>query len=395
MEIIMTEKKHTEIDLQGECALGFESVRDALAESFVSRDEIGSAICVYFEGKKVVDLWGGYVDGAQNHPWKANTLCLMYSVAKSICSLSVHMLADRGQIDLEAPIAEYWPEFAQAGKEEIKVRHFLSHWCGVWANDRAIAGDIYDPEAMEKVIAMQSPAWPIETQGAYNTVNIGFIANEIVRRVTDKSIQNFIADEITKPLGVDYYLGVPENALDRCAEIIANPADQVRAAGRDPDSPVVAAWKAFPKNFGPTEQNSYRFRTAGVPSFGGFGEARAMAKIYAVLAEGGELDGVRLLSSNGIRRAIETQWSDMHEGLFDRPLSMSMGFMKNPPDGKPLFTSFADSFGHMGSGGARAFAVPSKRLSGCFVSNYQSEGRGIGERTEAFVKAVEESVALP
>ena len=183
--------------------------------------------------------------------------------------------------------------------------------------------------------------------------------------------------------------------MDRCAEIIANPADQVRAAGRDPDSPVVAAWKAFPKNFGPTEQNSYRFRTAGVPSFGGFGEARAMAKIYAVLAEGGELDGVRLLSSNGIRRAIETQWSDMHEGLFDRPLSMSMGFMKNPPDGKPLFTSFADSFGHMGSGGARAFAVPSKRLSGCFVSNYQSEGRGIGERTEAFVKAVEESVALP
>ncbi|MAQ55414.1 MAG: EstA family serine hydrolase, partial [Rhodospirillales bacterium] len=296
----MTEKKHTEIDLQGECALGFESVRDALAESFVSRDEIGSAICVYFEGKKVVDLWGGYVDGAQNHPWRANTLCLMYSVAKSICSLSVHMLADRGQIDLEAPIAEYWPEFAQAGKEGIKVRHFLSHWCGVWANDRAIAGDIYDPEAMEKVIAMQSPAWPIETQGAYNTVNIGFIANEIVRRVTDKSIQNFIADEITKPLGVDYYLGVPENALDRCAEIIANPADQVRAAGRDPDSPVVAAWKAFPKNFGPTEQNSYRFRTAGVPSFGGFGEARAMAKIYAVLAEGGELDGVRLLSSNGI-----------------------------------------------------------------------------------------------
>ena len=111
---------------------------------------------------------------------------------------------------------------------------------------------------MEKVIAMQSPAWPIETQGAYNTVNIGFIANEIVRRVTDKSIQNFIADEITKPLGVDYYLGVPENALDRCAEIIANPADQVRAAGRDPDSPVVAAWKAFPENFGPTEQNSYR-----------------------------------------------------------------------------------------------------------------------------------------
>ena len=102
------------------------------------------------------------------------------------------MLADRGQIELEAPIAEYWPEFAQAGKEEIKVRHFLSHWCGVWANDRAIAGDIYDPEAMEKVIAMQSPAWPIETQGAYNTVNIGFIANEIVRRVTDKSIQNFI-----------------------------------------------------------------------------------------------------------------------------------------------------------------------------------------------------------
>ena len=133
----MTDKIHAAIDLQGECALGFELVRDALAENFISRGEIGSAICVYYEGKKVVDLWAGHVDCARNHAWRTDTLCLMYSVAKSICSLSVHMLADRGQIDLEAPIADYWPEFSEAGKEGIKVRHFLSHWCGVWANDRA------------------------------------------------------------------------------------------------------------------------------------------------------------------------------------------------------------------------------------------------------------------
>jgi len=182
-------------------------------------------------------------------------------------------------------------------------------------------------------------------------------------------------------------LGVPESELERCADVVPNPANAVRAAGRDPNSPVASAWRAFPSGFGAAEQNSRRFRLAGVPSFGGLGEARAMARIYAALAEGGELDGVRLLSPDALARATVTQWSDMHEGLFDRPMAMALGFMTNPPDGMKLFGPAADAFGHLGSGGARALAIPSKRLAVCFVSNYQSEHRSIGERTEAIVGA--------
>jgi len=373
--------------LEGDCTDRFAPVRAALAENFATRDEIGSAVCVYHEGTKVVDLWGGHMDAARSRPWQADTMCVMYSVAKSICALSVHVLADEGKVDLEAPVATYWPEFAQAGKDNVKVRHVLSHWCGVWPNDAASPGDIYDWDAMIRVIERQEPAWPVETKGAYNSVNIGYIAGEIVRRVTGERVQDFVQERICRPLGATYYLGVPENELGRCADLVANPAGAVRAAGRDPNSAAARAWRAFPDNFGVDEQNSERFRMAGVPSFGGIGEARGMARIYAALAEGGEIDGVRLLSSEALARATETQWSDMEEGLLHRPLAMAMGFMTSPPDGMKHFGPAADAFGHLGSGGARALAIPSKRLALCFVSNYQSEQRSLGVRTEAIVEA--------
>jgi len=383
----MVGKEIHNIPIEGDCTDKFAPVREALAENFASRDEIGSAVCVYYRGEKVVDIWGGHMDAARSRPWRADTMCMMYSIAKSICALSVHMLAERGQIDLEAPVATYWPEFAQAGKEEIKVRYVLSHWCGVWRNEGAAPGDMYNWEAMVRVIERQEPAWPVEVKGAYNTVNIGFILGEIVRRVTAQRIQDFIQDQICRPLGVEYYVGVPESELHRCADLVANPADAVHAGTRKGKTAVASAWRAFPTNYGTDDQNTPQFRTNGVPSFGGLGEARAMARIYAALAEGGELDGVRLLSPDAIARATKTQWSDMHEGVFDRPMAMALGFMKTPPDGMKLFGSSTDAFGHLGSGGARALAVPSKQLALCFVSNYQSERRSIGVRTEAIVDA--------
>lgn len=383
----VTETLDSDSIVQGECDPRFAAVRAALAENFASRDEIGSAVCVYHEGKKVVDLWGGHLDAARARPWQADSMCLMYSVGKSMCALAVHMLADRGQVDLEAPVATYWPEFAQASKADIKVRHILSHNCGVWGGDAAEHGDMYDWDRMISVIERQQPAWPVETKGAYNTINIGFLTGEVVRRVTGRRIQDFVQEEICRPLGAEYYLGVPESALGRVADLTPNPTAGVRAAARNPDAPMARAQKSFPQPFNTDEQNSTRFRTAGVPAISGIGEARGMARIYAALANGGELDGVRIISKAALDRATVTQWSDMHEGLLDRPMAMAMGFMRNPPDGFPLFGPRADSFGHPGSGGARALAVPSQALAVCFVSNYQSEKRSVGERTEAIVTA--------
>ncbi len=373
--------------VHGHCHPRFADVRAALEANFASRNELGSAVCVYHQGEKVVDLWGGFRDAARTKPWGEDTLCLMYSIGKSITVLAVHMLVDRGLIDLEAPVATYWPQFAQAGKAEIKVRHILSHNCGVWRTDASEPGDVYDWEKMIRVIEVQAPAWPVETKGAYNTINIGFLGGEVVRRVTGQRVQDFVHAEICGPLGARYFFGVPEAMLEQCADIVPNPAGNVRAAANDPDSNMSRATRCFPKPFGTEEQSSRRFRLSGIPAIAGHGEARGMARIYATLAEGGTLDGVRLLSGEAIKRAATRQWSDISEGLLGRPMSMAMGFMRNPPDGFALFGPSDDAFGHSGSGGARAFAVPSQRLAVAFQSNYQSEQRSVGERTEAVVRA--------
>jgi CubicO group peptidase (beta-lactamase class C family) len=379
--------------IEGDCRPRFAGVRAALEANFAERGEIGSAVSVYHEGRPVVDLWGGTMDRARQRPWRADTLCIMYSIAKSVSALSLHMLADEGGIDLEAPVAKYWPEFAQNGKAHIRVRDVVSHCDGVWGSDAAEPGDVYHWDRMIRAIEQQEPAWPVGAKGAYDTVNIGFKAGEIVRRVTGQRVQDFVQDRICRPLGAAYYLGVPDDKFDLCAHLHPNPADMGRAAAPDPAAPFVRARRSFPVPFDTGEQSSVRFRKSGIPSFAGFGEARGMARIYAALCEGGALDGVRIISKPALVRAVAQQWSDMSDGMLGRPMAMGLGFMRNPPDGTPVFGPWPDAFGHSGSGGARVLAVPSRRLAVCFVSNLQSEKLGTGARTEAIVQAACAAVA--
>ena len=365
----MSTTETASVTLHGECAPRFAAVREALAENFTARDEIGSAVCVYKNGVKVVDLWGGHMDTARHIPWQDDTLCIIYSISKSMCALCIHILADRGLIDLEAPVATYWPEFAQNGKAAVKVRHVISHNCGVCFADAAKPDDIFHWNAMIRALEVQEPAWPPETKGAYNTVNIGYLAGELVRRVAGQRIQDFLHENVCKPLGAELYLGVPEDALGRCADLTPNPAGNALAkAGSNPDSPVARAWKpmAIDKN-----QNSTRFRTAGIPSFGGFAE----------------IDGVRLLSPEAIQRATVTQWASEANAMTGLPMAMAMGFWKNMPSFSPLGDS-PDAFGHLGSGGARAFADPGRGLAVGYVTNFQTEGAGTGVRVEAVVDAI-------
>jgi CubicO group peptidase (beta-lactamase class C family) len=381
------------IRIEGECHSRFARVREVIAANFAKHAETGTAICVYHGGEKVVDIWAGHMDAARTRPWQADTLCLMYSIAKSMSALAVHILADEGQVDLEAPVAKYWPEFAQNGKGHLKVRHVLSHNDGLWATDAAQPGDVYDAAKMAWVLEQQAPLWPVETKGAYDTVNIGFKAGEIVRRVTGQRIQDFIHERICRPLGANYFLGVPEEKLSLVADLSPNANAAPRPANVDENSPQARAHRCSPRPFGTEVQNGHQFRTNGVPSFGGFGEARAMARIYAALAEGGAIDGKRIISKSGIERAVVQQWSDMKDGVLGMPMAFGIGFMRNPPSGEPLFGRWSDGFGHLGSGGARALAVPSQRLALCFVSNYQSEMLGKGVRTEAVVKAACDSLS--
>lgn len=380
------------IEIHGECAPKFAAVRDALARNFTEFEEIGTAVAVYHGGEKVVDLWAGYMDTARRVPWREDTLCIMYSLAKSMCATCVHILADRGQIDLEAPVATYWPEFAQAGKEDVKVRHILSHNCGVCFADAAEPGNLYDYERMIKVLEQQAPAWPPGSKGAYNTVNIGYLLGEVVRRVTGIPIQKFLRENVCEPLGADYQIGVREADLDRVAELTPNKVgNAMLKEGGDGQSNLARAWKPMPVPFGTQAQNSREFRQSGIPSFGGFGEARGMARIYAALANGGEIDGTRILSRAAVERATSLQWDEAADGMAGRRMRMSMGYWKNTPKFAPMGPN-PEAFGHLGSGGARAIADPARNLAMCFVSNYQSEGMGVGVRTEAVVDAVFASV---
>jgi CubicO group peptidase (beta-lactamase class C family) len=382
----MTAAESVDLNIQGTCAPAFAAVRAALERNFTDHGEIGSAVCVYHQGKKVVDLWGGHMDAARNKPWREDTMCIFYSIAKSICALSVHMVADRGLVDLDAPVATYWPEFAQNGKQDVLVRHIISHYCGVCFNDAAEPGDIFDYDKMIKVLEAQELAWPPGTKGAYNTVNIGYLAGEVVRRVTGTPIRDFVRENICAPLGADYKIGVDEADLGRVADLSPNPQGFSMGGSAGPDSPLMRAWRAMSKPMDTDVQNTAKFRTAGIPSFGGFGTARAMARIYAALANGGEIDGVRLLSPEALARATTDQWEDEADGTTGQHMRMSMGFWKNPA-GRTLMGPNPEAFGHSGSGGARALADPDRNLALAYVTNLQSEGLGTGVRTEAIVEA--------
>ena len=375
------------IEIHGDCEPGFVAVRDSLARNFSEHDEIGSAVAVYQDGEKVVDIWGGHMDSARSRLWREDTLCIMYSIAKSMCATALHILADRRQVDLDAPVATYWPEFAQNGKDAVLVRHIISHNCGVCFADATVPGDIYDYDRMIAALEVQEPAWPAGSRGAYNTVNIGYLAGEVVRRVTGTPIRDFIHQNICRPLGADYQIGVNADDVARIADLEPNPAGSAMAAqASNGETPLSRAWRPNPNPMNTDTQNSLEFRTAGIPSFGGFGEARAMARIYAMLANGGEIDGTRILSREAVARATETQWTEAADGMTGRAMRYAMGYAKNPPGGTAMGPN-ENAFGHLGSGGARAIADPDRNRALCFVSNLHSEGFGVGARTEAIVDA--------
>lgn len=378
------------IPIAGECASQFSEVRDEFVKNFTERDEIGGAVCVYHNGEKVVDLWGGHTDADRAKEWQEDTITMVYSLAKSLVALSVHMLADRGQIDLEAPVAEYWPEFLKGGEEKrnILVRHILSHWCGLTWNVHGKEGDLYDYDAMIRALELQEPGWPPETLGAYNTVNYGFLNGEVVRRVTGSMAQEFLRTQVYEPLGgVDFHIGMPEEAVARCANVNPPPAvnEQV-AKGTSANSSAAKAWTVVPKPYTPDVINSKKFRMAPIMSFGGHGDARGIAKIYAALANGGELDGVRLLSREALMRAQTQQWEEEADGTYERPFRMAMGFFKNKPGWVPMGPN-PEAFGHHGLGGPIVFADMERNLSFCTVNNYQCAGASVGDRTEALIDA--------
>lgn len=367
-------------DLHGGVDAAFENVREVLAEQFVDDKHIGAAVSVYFGGRKVVDIWGGLADEDTGTPWEADTLALSYSTTKGMTATCLHVLADRGLVDYEEKVATYWPEFGQLGKEQISVYHLLTHQSGLPQVPEGLHGkDLFDWEQVIEGIEKEAPAWEPGTESGYHAITFGFLVGEVVRRVSGKRIGEFLRDEVCRPLGIDdeMFIGAPESVEPRIAKlknrIVLTPElmEQFRAAQDNPD-PLRARTMGMRPGQGMSGEGANFFDTpeghrAEVPSANGIMTARALARLYACLANGGELDGVRLMSEERVKTMSERQ-THRPDRIIRVPIGYAMGFMTGGNEGWPQGPRVT-AFGHAGFGGSIGFCDPEIGMSFGFTTN--------------------------
>ncbi|MCM3749795.1 beta-lactamase family protein [Paenibacillus pasadenensis] len=373
--------------IYGHCSIRFRRLRDVFIANFQERGEVGAALCVYQGGEKAVDLWGGVARPADDAAWQANTLVCMFSVGKSLAVLCTLMLADRGVIGLDAPVARYWPEFARCGKSAITVRMLLGGLSGVLYADAAPDGAGLDWDVMIKAFERQVPAWVPGKGHAYHSMSLGYLLAELVYRADGRTFNRFLADEVTGPLGAEFAFGLNDEQISRCADIISNPANVSLSEMSNPNTPLGRAWRITPQLEGGV--NNAEFRRGFLPSSNGHGTARAVAKIYAALS--GQHIGKRLLSPQMIHLARQQMWNGI-DAMTGNHYRYGLGFFLQGCPLVPLGPNNS-TFGHPGLSGALAFADPLERLSFCYSPNFMAGGAGVGDRCEALVDALYRDIA--
>jgi CubicO group peptidase (beta-lactamase class C family) len=388
--------------INGQVAAGFEPVREAFAANFARHGDIGAAVCVYRDGRPVVDLWGGVADPAGGRPWSRDTLQLVYSATKGATATAAHLLAQRGALDLDAPVAEYWPEFAANGKAEIPVRWLLSHRAGVVALDDPVPlADALAWQPMVAALAAQRPAWTPGTAHGYHGRTFGWLVGEVIRRVSGRTPGRFFAEEIATPLGLDFFIGLPAGERGRVSRMVYKQPDfdladappeaipeefrELVAALLDPNSLYNRAFSVTDP--AEIDFNSPEVQAAEIPASNGIGTARGLARMYAGLI--GEVDGVRLFTPETVAAATKEQ-----AGGADRvilvPTRFGSGYML-PTDVNPM--TGPASFGHPGRGGSLGFADPEHGIAFGYVMNHIIEGAPDDVRATSLVEAVRKSLA--
>jgi CubicO group peptidase (beta-lactamase class C family) len=361
----------------------FDLLAETFARGFSERGEVGAAVCVYLDGRKVADLWGGYRDSGRTLPWEADTLVNMMSVTKSMAALCAHALIEDGTLALEEKVSTYWAQFAQEGKAEITVRQLISHHAALIYADAAPEGGMFDWDAVIAALERQRPEWTPGTLGAYHSATYGYLVAELIRRACGRDLPEILRERFTQPLGIDFFVGMTPEQEARTAQIITNPLSASLKAFADPTTKLGRAQRLRIK--GPELFNSPGYRRGFLPSSNGHGNARSVARLYGALARGGEIDDVRVLSDATVRTLRTEQWSNVC-GLTDREYRMGMGvFLRCPP--LVPFGPNDNSFGHPGVGGAVGFADPHLRLGFSYSPNFMCAGAGVGDRCEALIDA--------
>ena len=367
--------KQPDSHIEGQVSRGFEAVGDAFAENFTQRLELGGACCVYYRGEKVVDLWGGVRNQATGEPWQEDTMVLVYSTTKGLAAMTLALAHSRGWLDYDERVATYWPEFAQNGKETITVRQLLAHQAGLFALDEKVDRSVVaDLDRLAVILARQKPAWKPGTRQAYHAITLGYYENELLRRVDPghRSLGRFFQDEIATPLGLDFFIRLPESIPESRLATIARPSllEMVRGFGfrfslqaLNPRSNIT---RALIGSQLPHDQQRVYARNLEVPAGGGVGTARAIAHAYAVFASGGRELELRpetldLLSA----RAIPAT-QGFHDECMKAEARFSLGFMK--PSTVWAFGS-ERAFGMPGSGGSLGFADPETGIGYGYVTS--------------------------
>lgn len=376
------------MEARGFCDERFSRVRDEFAKNFTERGDVGACFAATLEGEFVVDLWGGYQDSAASEPWKEDTIINVYSTTKTMTFLCALLLADRGALNFEAPVAEYWPEFAVNGKGNVRVRHLLSHSAGLPGFSRPLATDeLYDWDLCCNDLAAQESWWEPGTQSGYHAITQGYLIGEVVRRITGKSLGTFFREEVAAPLEADFQIGLDPADFPRVAELIeaVEPAPLLEM---DPASIPGRVFSGMDSTVDAV--NSSAWRQAEIPAANGHGNARSVVRAQTPMANGGGAFGVTLLSAAGCAVALEPQ-TDGVDLVLGLPIRFAMGYAL-PTEAIPISPN-PNTLWWGGAGGSTIVVDTDQRLCFSYVMN-QMDNYIVGDpRGMSLATAVYESIS--
>jgi CubicO group peptidase (beta-lactamase class C family) len=390
-----------------------QRLKPLFQENFKKFGELGAAVSVWQNGKPIIDLYGGFRDAHREKPWTADTLVLVWSATKGIGSACVLHALQEHEIDISQRVAEFWPEFAQAGKEKITLAQLLSHQAGLCALDQRV--DVADYDAVIRALEAQAPLWPPGTAHGYHARTFGFLLDELVRRIAGKTLSAYWQEKFARPLRLDFWIGLPAKENARVATVYA------ARSGKPPEpeqfyldltTPSTLARKTFTSPYGlnaVSAMNTPANRARAIVSFGGIGSASALAKFYSLLANGGRLDHRTFFTEQTISW-MTTTLADGMDRVFQIPTAFSAGFMKDskqgaavssPPNSKEgrignrpslvmrrMFGASSSAFGHPGAGGSHAFADPENKIAFAYVMNQMEQSLLPTEKSLRLVDAI-------
>jgi len=370
----------------------FDAVREAFATNFAEHGELGAAVSVYLHGEPVVDLWGGWYTPEREREWDRNTLVNVFSTTKGLAAFCAHRLAEEGRLDFDAPVAQYWPEFAAAGKESIPVRWLLSHRAGMAAIRRPLVmEDMFDWDTMTAALAEQEPWWTPGEQHGYHALTYGWLVGEVVRRIDGRSIGSYWREEFAAPLGLDAHIGTGPEFDGRISTLMDAPVDPEAPDLIDlfggPDTVGAAAF-SNPPLAGPDEENitaSRGWRGAEIPAANGHATARALARVYGGAANGGAIDGIHVISQETLDNALVEQ-SFGPDACLQIETRFGLGWMLTS-EFMPLGPN-PRAFGHPGAGGSLGYADLDAGIGFGYTMNQMQQNLSGDPRVNGLIDAL-------